>query len=58
MPLDSTINGFFLPFQSSQVAHQEFVRQSNDVLNIREVNDTHQGIQHRGTEYDRFPLLP
>ena len=43
MPLESTANGFFLLSQSSEVAHQEFRMQYNDVLNIRQDNANRQG---------------
>ena len=43
MPLESTTNGFFLPSQSSEVAHQEFGMQYNNVLNIRQDNANRQG---------------
>ena len=36
---------FFVPPSSSEVADQEFEMQSNNVLNIREVNTLHQGIR-------------
>ena len=42
MPLESTTNGFFLPSQSSEVSHQGFGMQYNDVLNTRQDNANRQ----------------